>query len=224
VVDEVVQIHGGYGFIQEYPVERYYRDERINRIFEGTNEINRILITTLVLRRVRSGDIKLSLEVARAMEAFAGQSTGDVCLAETFAVEKALIANMKRLFFVLLDAAVNKYKEAIKDEQEILMALADVAINVFAIESAVLRADKIIPGFSANKSGAVKASVQVFTFNSAEKSGFAIRKAANYIAEGDNLVKIGADIRHLAGYDVPGLLLAKRQLADAAIEIEKYMF
>lgn len=221
VVDEVVQIYGGYGFIQEYPAERYYRDERINRIFEGTNEINRILVTTLVLRRVKSGDIQLPQEVTKAVEELAGPGSASVCGGGAFATEKTLIADMKRVFLVLLDAAVEKYKEAIKDEQEILMALADVAIHTFAIESAVLRADRMLPGLSDNKGRAVTSAVQVFTFNTAAKTGCAVKKAVNYIAEGDNLSLI---TDKTLGYDVPGLLPAKRQLADAAIEMEKYMF
>lgn len=221
VADEAVQIHGGYGFIQEYSAERYYRDERINRIFEGTNEINRILTTTLVLRRVKSGDIQLSQEVAKAVEELARVDSGAECGAVTFATEKTLVTNMKRFFLVLLDAAIKKYKEAIKDEQEILMTLADIAINTFAIESAVLRADRILPSLSENKGRAVKAAVQVLTFNIAAKSDFAIKKAVNYIAEGENL-KLITDKASV--YNVPGLLTVKRQLADAAIEMEKYVF
>ena len=224
VVDEVVQIHGGYGFIQEYSAERYYRDERINRIFEGTNEINRILITTLVLRRVKSGDIQLSQEAAKAIEEFARVSSGDVRGTISFLTEKELVANFKRVYFILLDAAIKKHTDAIKDEQEILMALADVAIYVFAIESAILRAEKIIPSLSNNKRGAIKAAVQVFVFNSAEKSCFAIKKATNFIGMGDNLSKLSNGISRLVNYNNSDLLQAKRHLADAAIEIEKYLF
>lgn len=226
VADEVVQIHGGYGFIQEYPAERYYRDERINRIFEGTNEINRMLITTQILRRVKSGLIQLSSEVATAREAFSRPGTGSCSdnRAGAFAAEKNLVANMKRVYFILLDAALNKYREAIKDEQEILMALADVAITIFAIESAVLRADKILPDLSDSKMGAIRACVQVFTFNSAAKSGCAIRKAANYIAGDDNVAVLSSVMYTAVNYDPPGLLQAKRRLADASIEREKYIF
>lgn len=223
VADEVLQIHGGYGFIQEYPAERFYRDERINRIFEGTNEINRILVTTLALSRSKSGDIDWSREVAKAIEELTGPGSGAVGT-EPFDVEKTLITNMKRVFLVLLDVAATKCKEAIKNEQEILMALADVAINAFALESTVLRADKIFPSLSETKRRAIEAAVKVFAFNSAAQSGCAVRKAVNYIEEGDNLSTLRTGIARVVSYDVPGLLQAKRQLADAAIEIEKYLF
>ena len=138
VVDEVVQIFGGYGYTQEYPAERFYRDERINRIFEGTNEINRMLIPGTLLRRAMKGEIPLQEEVMKAvgrLSAAAGEAPSG-----PFGAEKALLRNLKDAFLVLAGAAVQRFGGKVKDEQETLIALADVAIGVFAIESAVLRA------------------------------------------------------------------------------------
>jgi alkylation response protein AidB-like acyl-CoA dehydrogenase len=224
VVDQVVQIHGGYGFIQEYQVERFYRDERINRIFEGTNEINRLLIPGTILRRAMKGDIPLQKEAMKAMEALMSPSMDELDESVPFAAEKALLANLKKTFLVLAGAAAQKYMMALKDEQEVLLAAADVAINIFAIESAVLRAEKILPKLSEAKKKAALAAVKVFTFNALEQTGTAARKAAYYIEEGDNLTMLLGGIRRFTKYDAAGLLQAKRTLAEAVIEAENYIF
>ncbi len=224
VVDEVVQIFGGYGFIQDYPAERFYRDERINRIFEGTNEINRLLIPGMILGAAMKGEIPLQREAMKAIESLTSPSLDESGDTEAFAAEKALLASLKKIFLVIAGSGVQKFMAAIKDEQEILMAVADVAINIFAIESAVLRAEKILPTLSEARKGAVTAAVKVFTFNAAERTATAARKAAFFIEEGDNLTMLLAGIRRFTKYDATGLLKAKRQLADAAIEAEKYIF
>ncbi len=223
VVDEVVQIFGGYGFIQDYPAERFYRDERINRIFEGTNEINRLLIPGMILTRTMKGEIPLQREAMKALEALTTPSletSGD----SAFGAEKTLVANLKKIFLVIAGSAAQKYMTAIKDEQEILMAVADIAINIFAIESSVLRAEKILPALSEAKKGVVTAAVKVFTFNASEQAATAARKAAYFIEEGDNLTMLLGGIRRFTKYDATGLLRAKRLLANAAIEAEKYIF
>jgi alkylation response protein AidB-like acyl-CoA dehydrogenase len=224
VVDEVVQIHGGYGFIQEYPAERFYRDERINRIFEGTNEINRLLIPGTILRRAMKGEIPLQREAMKAFETLMSPSFDEIDDEVPFAAEKALLDNLKKAFLVLAGTAVQKFMDRIKDEQEILLAAADVAINIFAIESAVLRAEKILPGLSEARKQSVTAAVKVFTFNASEQTATAARKAAFFIEEGDSLTLLLAGVRRFTKYDASGLLKAKRQLADAAIDAEKYIF
>jgi alkylation response protein AidB-like acyl-CoA dehydrogenase len=224
VVDEVVQIHGGYGFIQEYAAEGYYRDERINRIWEGTNEINRLLIPGIILRRALKGEIPLQKEAMKAFESLMSPSFDELDDSVPFAAEKALIASLKQAFLVLAGSGVQKFMDKIKDEQEILLAVADLAINIFAIESALLRAEKILPQLSESKKAAIGAAVKVFTFNGTEKAASAARRAAYYIEEGDNLTMLLAGIRRFTKYDATGLLKAKRQLAAAAIEAEKYPF
>jgi len=224
VVDEVVQIHGGYGFIQEYPAEGFYRDERINRIFEGTNEINRLLIPGLILSRSMKGELPLQREAMKAFEALMSPSVDEIDETTPFAAEKALLANLKKAFLVIAGSSVQKFMATIKDEQEILLAAADVAINIFAIESALLRAEKIMPMLSEARAASVTAAVKVFTFNALEQTGTAARKAAYFIEEGDNLSMLLNGIRRLTKYDATGLLQAKRQLAAAASETEKYIF
>ncbi|ABQ25789.1 acyl-CoA dehydrogenase family protein [Geotalea uraniireducens] len=224
VVDEVVQIHGGYGFIQEYPAEGFYRDERINRIFEGTNEINRLLIPGILLGRAMKGEIPLQREVMKALEALMTPSFDEIDDSVPFAAEKVLLQNLKKAFLVLAGSAVQKYMDKIKDEQEILMAVADVAINIFALESAVLRAEKILGTLSDGKKTSVTAAVKVLAFDAVEKISTAAKRAAYYIEEGDNLTMVLGGIRRFTKYDASGLLQAKRHLADVALEAEKYIF
>ncbi|MEI6386230.1 MAG: acyl-CoA dehydrogenase family protein [Spirochaetota bacterium] len=223
-VDEVLQIHGGYGFIAEYPAERFYRDERINRIFEGTNEINRLLIPGTILKRAMKGEIPLQKEAMKAFEALMSPSSDEIDGSVPFALEKALVANLKQAFLVVSGTGAMKFMEKIEAEQEILLTAADVAIEIFALESAVLRAEKMLPALSEAKKVAVTAAVKVFAFDSAERVATAARKGAFYIEEGDNLTMLLGGVRRLCKYDATGLLKAKRALAAACFEAEKYIF
>ncbi len=224
VADAVVQIHGGYGFIQEYAAEGYYRDERINRIWEGTNEINRLLIPGIILKRAMKGEIPLQKEAMKAFESLMSPSFDELDDSVPFAAEKALIASLKQAFLVLAGSGVQKFMDTIKDEQEILLAVADLAINIFAIESTVLRAEKILPKLSESRKVSINAAVKVFTFNANEKAASAARRSAYYIEEGDTLTMLLAGIRRFTKYDATGLLKAKRQLAADSIEADKYIF
>ena len=224
VVDEVVQIFGGYGFIEDYPAERFYRDERINRIFEGTNEINRLLIPGTILRRAMKGEIPLQKEATKAFEALMSPSLDEIDDSLPFAREKALVANLKQAFLVVAGSGAMKFMDAIKDEQEILLAAANVAIDIFALESAVLRAERMLPNCSPAKKEAVTAAVKVFAFEAVERAATAARKGAIYIEEGDNLQMLLSGIKRLTKYDAGGLLKSKRTLAQACIEAEKYIF
>ena len=223
-VDEVVQIHGGYGFCSEYPAERYYRDERINRIFEGTNEINRLLITGMILRRSMKGELPLQSEAMKAFESLMTPSFEEIDESIPFCAEKITVQNLKTLFLILAGAGVQKYLDKLADEQEILMAAADIAIQIFAVESALLRAEKISSGLSEQRREQLRAAVKVFTFNATEAAGSAARKGAYFIEEGDTLTMILSGVRRYAKYDATGLLQAKRTLAAAAGEAEKYIF
>ncbi|HSD21812.1 MAG TPA: acyl-CoA dehydrogenase family protein [Anaeromyxobacter sp.] len=224
VVDEVVQIHGGYGFIQEYPAEKYYRDERINRIFEGTNEINRLLVPGTILRRALKGELPLQRETMKAMEALMTPSPDELDPALPFAAERAVLGGLKRTFLVVAGAAVQRHREALKDEQEALLALADVAIQIFAMESVLLRAERISPRLPESRRADVAAAVKGHTFGAVEKIATAARRAAFYVAEGDTLTVLLGGIRRFTKYDATGLLEAKRRLAAAALEAERYPF
>jgi butyryl-CoA dehydrogenase len=222
VADDVVQIHGGYGFTQEYVAERYYRDERINRIFEGTNEINRLLIPSTILRRALKGELPVQKEAMKALDALMTPSLDELDPADPFAPEKATLANLKKVFLLLAGAAVQKHGEKLKDEQETLLALADVVIQIFAMESALLRAEKTAPRRPEAQRALAAAAVKVHAFSASEKVAAAARRAAFYVAEGDAATMLLGGIRRFTKYDATGLLAAKRVLAEAVVTAEKY--
>jgi alkylation response protein AidB-like acyl-CoA dehydrogenase len=223
-VDEVVQIHGGYGFLSDYPVEGYYRNERINRIWEGTNEINRLLIPGMILKKAMKGELPLQTEAMKAFESLMTPSFEELDESVPYVKEKALIKNLKTLFLILSGAGVQKFMDKLANEQEILMAAADIAIQIFALESTVLRAEKSIGRASDRKQGLLDAAVKIFAFEATENVGRAARKGAFFIEEGDTLTMILSGIRRFAKYDATGLLAAQRTLASAACEDEKYVF
>src|SRR5437868_11538939 len=143
VVDETVQIYGGYGFVEEYPAERAYRDARINRIFEGTNEINRLIITGFLLKRAMSGQLPLMPAIKKLMdEVLAGPALAEE-VEGPLVEERKLVTQAKKLGLFAAGAATQKYMQAIQDQQEIMGAIADLVIESYAMESAVLRAQKV---------------------------------------------------------------------------------
>jgi alkylation response protein AidB-like acyl-CoA dehydrogenase len=223
-VDEVMQIFGGYGYVSDYPAERFYRDERINRIFEGTNEINRMLIPGMLLRRAMKGELPLQAEATKAFEQLTTPSFEELDESIPFIKEKTLLKNLKTLFLILSGAGVQKFMDKLANEQEILMASADIAIQIFALESALLRAEKIHGAASERKKGLLEATVKLLAFETSENAGSAARKGAFYVEEGDTLTMILSGVRRFTKYDATGLLAAKRLLAAAACEDEKYIF
>jgi alkylation response protein AidB-like acyl-CoA dehydrogenase len=223
-VDEVVQIFGGYGFVSEYPAERYYRDERINRIFEGTNEINRLLIPGMILKKAMKGELPLQVEAMKAFQSLMTPDFEEMDESVLFIREKTLLKNLKTLFLILSGAGVQKYMDNLAKEQEILIAAANLAIQIFALESALLRAEKNFSKVSERKQKLLADALKVFAFEASEAAGSAARKGAYFIEEGDTLTMILSGIRRFTKYDATGLLKAKRTLAAAACDEEKYIF
>ena len=218
VADESLQIHGGYGYIKDYPVERYYRDERINRIFEGTNEINRLLIPTLLLRRADSGELALWDKVAAArLGPCSGAPPGTG--GGLFDTEYDLLANQKKLFLLLLGTVAER-----RGDQEILLALGDMAIAIFALESSLLRAAKIMAGATERKRLLLQAVVRVTAFTNAAAVQLAANRCAAYGAQGESLPELQHTVARLGTYPVQGLLEAKQRLAGAAAESGAYLF
>src|SRR5450755_1460918 len=144
VVDETVQVYGGYGFVEEYPAERAYRDARINRIFEGTNEINRLIITGFLLKRAMTGQLPLMPAIKKLMdEVLSGPSMSEE-IEGPLAGERKLVGQAKKLALFAAGSATQKYMQAIQDQQEVMGAIADMTIEIYAMESAVLRAQKMV--------------------------------------------------------------------------------
>ncbi len=162
VVDETVQIYGGYGFVEEYPAERAYRDSRVNRIFEGTNEINRLIITGWLLKRAMSGQ----LASAAGHQEDDGRSDGGPVDCEelegTLAAEQKIVGNAKKLSMLVAGAASQKYMQKLADQQEIMGAIADMVIETFTMDSCLLRARKFIETNGEQKAALVTAMTQVY--------------------------------------------------------------
>ena len=224
VVEEVLQVHGGYGFVQEYPAERFYRDARINRIYEGTNEINRILIARTVLKRGAKGSIPFVQEAKKALEDVKNPVGGETRASGAFAKEHALLRNLKQVFLAIAGTAVEKFGDRIKEEQEVLMALADIAIHIFAIESVVLRASKIHGKLAPPGKEAVDAALKIFAFDTVETIAAAARKATFFLEEHGSQETLLEGIRQLVQYDASGLVTSKRKLAKTVLGSEKYIY
>jgi alkylation response protein AidB-like acyl-CoA dehydrogenase len=222
VVDETVQIYGGYGFVEEYPAERAYRDARINRIFEGTNEINRLIITGFLLKRAMSGQLPLMPAIKKLMdEVLAGPSIGED-LEGPLADERKLVASAKKLGLFASGAATQKYMQAIQDQQEVMAAIADMVIETYAMESAVLRTQKIIEHSSEPAAALPIAMTRVYLSQAMEKIDAAARKVIAAVADGDMLRTQLAILRRLAKHEPFNTIELRQQIAQKMIERGKY--
>src|SRR5580700_3142268 len=222
VVDETLQIYGGYGFVEEYPAERAYRDARINRIFEGTNEINRLIITGFLLKRAMSGQLPLMPAIKKLMdEVLSGPSASDE-FEGALADERKLVAQAKRLGLFAAGAATQKYMQAIQDQQEIMGAIADMTIETYTMESAVLRAQKIAESKGESAAALPIAMTRVYLSQAMEKVESAARKVIAAVAEGDMLRTQIAILRRLAKHEPFNTIELRQQIAQKMIERGKY--
>jgi butyryl-CoA dehydrogenase len=222
VVDETVQIHGGYGFVEEYPAERAYRDARINRIFEGTNEINRLIITGFLLKRAMSGQLALMPAIKQLMdEVLSGPSAADE-FDGPLAEEQKLVASAKKLGLFAAGAATQKYMQQIDQQQEIMGAIADMVIEIYAMESALLRTEKMISSQGEAATAMPLAMTRVYLAQAIEKVESAARKIIAAVADGDMLRTQLAILRRLGKHDPYNTIELRRQIAEKIIERGKY--
>jgi len=222
VVDETVQIYGGYGFVEEYPAERAYRDARINRIFEGTNEINRLIITGFLLKRAMSGQLPLMPAIKKLMdEVLAGPSLGDA-IEGPLVEERKLVGQAKKLSLFAAGAATQKYMQAIQDQQEIMGAIADMVIETYAMESAVLRAWKIVESKGESAASLPIAMTRVYLSQGMEKIEAAAKKVIAAVADGDMLRTQLAILRRLAKHEPFNTIELRQLIAGKVIERGKY--
>jgi len=206
IADEALQIHGGYGYIRDYPVERIYRDQRINRIFEGTNEINRLLVPTLLLRRADAGRLPLKEGVQAAQAGW-----------KETAADDDVTGRLKTLWLLLFDAARPQL-----EQQEVLLALSDMAIDIFALESVLLRVDKAGRDASDARRERLRAVAACAAFELAGRIRTAAGRCLAYTGNGD--AGLQQAVIRLAACPGAGLLAAKRHLATAAGEAGGYPF
>ncbi len=218
VVDEEVQIFGGYGFSKDYPAERAYRDARIARIYEGTNEINRIVIATQLLRRAKKGDLPLM----EAAERIAGSSSINAPgqAGDSFADEHRIVAGAKAMTLLSFREAVNVYGGEIREEQEALGLIAEMAAETYAMESALLRTEKLISKRGADQAAVQSDIVRIFTREAAARVERAAGTIASETAEdGEGLEELIDKLAHRAPIKT---IRARRRVADAMIDAGKY--
>lgn len=224
VVDEAVQIFGGYGYSEEYPVARAYRDSRINRIFEGTNEINRLLTMDMLLKRAMKGQLDLmSPAMAVQKELMSIPDFGEKDNA-TFASELQVIRNMKKAFMMVAGAAVQKLMMQLKDEQEILMAASDVLMEIYAAESMLLRIMKLGKIKTEKEMLVYKDMVQVFITDALDRINRAGKIAINTFATGDEQKMMLLGLKRFTKYEAINTTAARRRIADALIASNAYCF
>jgi butyryl-CoA dehydrogenase len=222
-VDETVQIYGGYGFVEEYPAERAYRDSRVNRIFEGTNEINRMITTGWLLKQAMAGKIPLLPAIKKLMdEVLAGPSLGEP-IEGALAAERTIVANAKKTALFVAGAASQKYMMSLPDQQEVMGAMADILIEVFAMESALLRTLKLIARNGEAAAQLAIAMTQVYIMEAAEKIESAARKVIAAVAEGDMLRTQLAILRRLGKYEPVNTIALRQKIADRVLEAGKYV-
>jgi alkylation response protein AidB-like acyl-CoA dehydrogenase len=222
IVDEVVQIYAGYGFVEEYPAERAYRDARINRIFEGTNEINRLIITGFLLKRAMTGQLPLMPAIKTLMdEVLSGPSMAEE-LEGSLPEERKLVAQAKKLGLFAAGSATQKYMQEIQDQQEIMGAIADMAIEAYAMESAVLRAQKIVAAKGESGAALPLAMTRVYLSQAMERVESAARKIITAVADGDMLRTQLAILRRLGKYEPFNTIQLRHDIALKMIERGKY--
>jgi alkylation response protein AidB-like acyl-CoA dehydrogenase len=224
VLDENIQIHGGNGFVRDYPAERHYRDARVNRIFEGTNEINRLLIPGMLIRRAVKGDLPL-IPAAKALqdELLGPPAMPSMSDEGVLADQRRAVEAFKKTALMVFGLAMQTYGTKLTDEQEVLMHLADIAIDVYSAESATLRAqaaaDRQLPRASLHADAA-----RVFVNDAAMRIEASARQALAAMVEGDTLRMTLAALKRLLKVTPINSVAARRRLADEAVARGGYIF
>ena len=224
VVDEGVQIHGGNGFSAEYNISRAYRDSRINRIYEGTNEINRLLTLDMTLKRAMQGRLNMmgpAMDVQKELMSIPEFGAEDDA---PFAAEKKLITNFKKAILMVSGAAVQKFMMNIEQEQEVLMNIADMAITVFHAESLLLRTIKITEQKGEEKASLYNDMMRVYLYDAADKINKSGKDAVNAFAEGDEQRMILMGLRRFTKAEPFNVKEARRRIANKLIEEGRYCF
>jgi alkylation response protein AidB-like acyl-CoA dehydrogenase len=221
-VDEAVQIFGGYGYHEDYPVARAYRDSRINRIFEGTNEINRMLIIQMLMKRAMAGVLPLIPAAMKlADEVLAGPSFEEAPSGD-FAEEERCLAQAKKIFLLAAGSAVQKYREQLADRQEIVAALANIAMDLYGMESSLRRAQK--SAASRGETGVMADAARVYIYDAMDRIEKEARTALAATVDGDMLLTQMAVLRRFAKHWPLDTIAIRRRIADAVLAQDRYPF
>jgi alkylation response protein AidB-like acyl-CoA dehydrogenase len=225
VVDEGVQIFGGMGFSAEAPMERAYRDSRINRIFEGTNEINRLLAIGTVLKRAMKGEIELMPAAMAVGKEILGVPDFNTSVPDgIFGREYQVIANLKKAILMVAGAALQKFTTAIENEQEILMGVSDMMIEVYVAESTLARVDKLIARDSQDKHQVAYECALVYLHEAVEKIHYSGKEVIMGFAKGDELTVLLIGLKRFTKIAPKNLIESRRLIAQAAIAKNGYIF
>jgi len=222
VVDEAVQLHGGYGFMEEYEVARMYRDSRINRIFEGTNEINRMIVPGTLLKKAMKGELPLLQEAQKLQEELMmmmPEEVGDEVLEQ----EKYLLKNAKKMVLLGAGLAAQKYMQKIEDEQEILVNLADMTAEVYNMEAAILRTEKAINKTGEEKNKQKRLYTEVYVQEAFNRIEANAKETLVTVEEGDTLRMMLSSLRKLTRHTPKNVVAKKREIAAVIKEEEKYV-
>jgi alkylation response protein AidB-like acyl-CoA dehydrogenase len=223
-VDEGVQIYGGYGFSADFPMDRAYRDSRINRIFEGTNEINRLLTVDMILKRAMKGELDLmgpAMNVQKELMSIPDFANGEEKL---FDAEKKAIANMKKAILMVAGAAVQKFMMSLAKEQEIIMNIADMAIDTYLAESVFLRVQKLTAMNGEAASEVQRNILEVFISDACDRININGKTAINSMAEGDEQRLMLMGLKRFTKFKPVNTKELRRNIAKTLIDEGKYCF
>jgi len=222
VVNHDVQIHGGYGYVREYPAERAYRDARINPIFEGTNEINRLIITGWLMKRAIKGELPLLAAIKKLRDEIISPSLAAGEPAGPLAGEYGMLAQAKKLALFAAGAASQKYMQSLADQQEVMGAIANCVIEVYALESCILRAEKLAAAQGEAAASVAIALARFYAAQAMQTIEASARKVIAAVAEGDMLRTQMAILRRLAKYEPANTIALGRQIAQQVLAAERY--
>jgi alkylation response protein AidB-like acyl-CoA dehydrogenase len=224
VVDEAVQVHGGMGYSAETRAEHAYRDARINRIFEGTNEINRMLTVDMILKKAMKGELDLMTPAMAVANELTGIPEFGDAPADIYEKHLAYVKNFKKATLMVAGSAAQKLMMSLAKEQEILMGIADMAIWAYAAESLVLRAQKIAQTQGAEAAALPTDMMQTYVYWAADKINVAGKEALMGYAEGDELKMMLMGMKRFTKVDPFNTKEARRRVAQALIDTNKYPF
>ncbi len=224
VADEMVQIYGGYGYSQEYPAERVYRDSRINRIFEGTNEINRMLIPGMLLKKAMKGELAIMQAAKQLMEELLSFPSMEEEEEGVLSEEQKLVRNAKKVVLMIAGAAAQKYMQNISEQQELLMGIADIIMEVYAMESTLLRTQKFIQANSEEKADLRIEATRTFISDAMDRIEITARPLLAALVEGDMLRTQIAALKRFTRHTPYNSIQARQRIAVAMSETGKYIF
>lgn len=224
VVDEAVQIFGGYGFHEDYPVCRAYRDSRVNRIFEGTNEINRMLIIQMLMKRAMGGQLALIPAAMKLADEILAGPSFEEAPEGVLAEESRVLANSKRMFLQAAGGAVQKFREKLADEQELIAALSDIVMEVYAMESCLLRTQKAAARQGESSVKTMIDAARVFIAEAAERIEHEAKRAIAAVHEGDMLTTQMAVLKRFGKRAAVDTIALRRRVASAVQSQDRYPF